>query len=94
MPAVGSSSLSAVYQKENFSLLGIFTVQIMYFKLKMVGSQLALSDLSVGEFSKSATDAINSVEKGLTLSGVSSGSSLVLVKNITNWVSADQQLQG
>lgn len=60
----------------------------------MVGSQLARSGLSVGEFPRSATDAINSVEKGLTLSGVSSGSSLVLVKNVTNWVSADQQLQG
>lgn len=60
----------------------------------MLGSQLAPSGLSVGEFPRSATDAINSVEKGLTLSGVSSGSSLVLVKNVTNWVSADQQLQG
>lgn len=56
----------------------------------MVGSQLAPPGLSVGEFPRGATDAINSVEKGLALSGVSSGSSLVLVKNITNWVSADQ----
>lgn len=60
----------------------------------MVGSQLAPPGLSVGEFPRGATDAINSVEKGLAISGVSSGSSLVLVKNITNWVSADQQLQG